>query len=153
MRIVEARIRNYGSLVDISFSGQPFMVFVGPNGQGKSLIFEALQRFFADFSSIGGAASTGLSDRLWFRRETKQPIQFEIELSLDDDEAHSLLPFGKEIFRLVAKNSSATTVHLKRSLSPEGAWLTEELSWMNIPIVAKNAITTPNDFLVLLDAK
>jgi recombinational DNA repair ATPase RecF len=85
MLITQARIQRYGSLKDIAFEGHPLVVFVGPNGQGKSLIFEALYRFFSDFSAIGGSSS-GVSDTLWFRRETKLPIEFEIKLHLTETE-------------------------------------------------------------------
>ena len=83
MKIIQVRIQRYGSLKDITINGHRFIVFIGSNGQGKSLIFEALYRFFADFNSIGGGASPGISDIIWYKRETSSPIEFEMILELD----------------------------------------------------------------------
>jgi len=153
MQITSTRIQNYGSLKDTSFEGQPLVVFVGPNGQGKSLIFEALHRFFIDFNPVAGAASAGVTDTLWYRRETTQPISFELELELKDDEARTLLPFSDKVFQLLketSKKSSTTTLSIKRSLTSQGVWNTEEISWMGIPLVTNNSITTSERFLASL---
>jgi AAA15 family ATPase/GTPase len=62
MYITHVAIKNYASLKNVEFEGQPFLVFIGPNGQGKSLIFEALYRFFSEFNPIGGGISISVND-------------------------------------------------------------------------------------------
>lgn len=152
MQIVNVRIQNYGSLKDVSFKGESFVVFVGPNGQGKSLLFEALHRFFIDFNSIGGGASVGVTDILWYRRDTTQPITFELELELNSTEARTLLPFSDKVFQLGKKSheKNTTTLSIKRSLTAPNVWNTDELAWEKIPLINNNSITTPEKVLSLL---
>lgn len=153
MQIANVRIQNYGSLKDTSFKGQPLVIFVGPNGQGKSLLFESLYRFFIDFNPVSGAASAGVTDSLWYRRETTQPISFILELELEDDESRALIPVSDRVFQLVkerSKEKSSTTLSIKRSLTSQGTWSTEELAWENIPLVTNNSITTPEKLLSFL---
>jgi len=150
MYIKNVRIQNFGSLKNISFTGQPFVVFVGQNGQGKSHIFEALHRFFIDFNPIGGAASAGVSDLLWYRRDTKNPISFEITIELKEEELKKLFLFNEEIFKRINENSkenNSTILAIKRSLSSDGAWKTEQLTWANIPLISNDSIVSPEKFI------
>ena len=149
MYLQSVRIRNYGSLKDITFAGRPFTVFVGPNGQGKSLLFEALHRFFIDFNPLTSPASTGVNDTLWYNREAIRPIYFEMEFKLGEDDIRQLLPFGERIFQLIqeSKEINPGLMKIKRSLTPQGTWNTEEITWSNIPLVKKNSIITPEEFL------
>lgn len=126
------------------------MVFVGANGQGKSLLFEALHRFFIDFNPLGSAASAGVTDALWYRRETTQPIFFEVELRLGEDEARKLLPFGEKVFQLVKQSQKCDPINItiKRSLAPPATWNTEEIAWLGIPLVVNNSIVAPEKLLM-----
>jgi hypothetical protein len=127
----------------------PFTVFVGPNGQGKSLLFEALHRFFIDFNPLTSPASAGVNDTLWYNREATQPIYFELEFKLSEEDMRQLLPFGDRIFQSINKSrqTDSQIVKIKRSLTPQGTWNTEEIAWANIPLVESNSIITPGDFL------
>jgi predicted ATPase len=150
MYLKNVKIQNFGSLKDISFSGQPLVVLVGQNGQGKSHIFEALHRFFIDFNPIGGSASAGVTDMLWYRRDTKNPISFEILIELKDDEIKKLFPFKEDIFKISNEESeknNSSSLLIKRSLSSEGAWKTEQLTWGNIPLITNDSIISPEKFV------
>ena len=149
MKIIQARIQRYGSLKDVTFQAQPFVVFIGPNGQGKSLIFEAFYRFFTDFNSIGGGASAGVSDILWYRRETSLPIEFEFVLELSEAEARQYIPLGDRLLGLIKDKykENARRLTVKRSLSYPGTWKTEEIKLAEIPIVTKDVVATPEKIL------
>jgi len=151
MLIVQARIQRYGSLKDVTFEGHPLVVFIGPNGQGKSLIFEALYRFFNDFNAIGGSSS-GVSDALWFRREPGLPIEFEIKLSLTEDEIRQLIPFHERIIDFAKEKFKGgfRELVIKRSLIPSGTWETKEIKWADIPLVTDDAIIRPEKVLEAL---
>jgi len=149
MRIVQAKIKRYGSLKDIDFEGQPLLVFIGPNGQGKSHIFEALYRFFTDFSPIGGSATTPFSDILWYKRESYDPIEIEVTLDLNESEVSRIIPLPKKLFHLVKEKlkEDIRKIVIKRSLSKEGSWKTLEIKWADIPLVTEDVLITPEKFL------
>jgi len=149
VRIVQVKIKRYGSLEDVCFEGKPLLVFVGPNGQGKSLIFEALYRFFFDFNSIGGKATTPISDILWYRRETDSPIEVEVMLDLDEPEISQFIPIGKKLLAFIKERSKEKSrkLSIKRALSIDGSWKTVEIKWADIPLVTNDSLITPNDFL------
>lgn len=137
----KATIRNYGSLKDISFDGTNFLVLIGPNSSGKSLIFEALTKFFNDFNPIGGVSPvTGM---LWFKRDTTRTIDFEITLELDEQEVKELIPLGHEIIKAVKTKFPDTfsQMRIKRSLSSNGAWKTNEIIWSQIELITNDAVT------------
>lgn len=152
MRMIEAKIKRYGSLKDVGFEGKPLLVFVGPNGQGKSLIFEALYRFFTDFSSIGGKASPPISDILWYRRESDNPIEIEVVLDLDESEVSRFIPLSKTLFALIKEKfkEAVRKVSIRRSLSIDGSWKTLEIKWADIPLVTEDSLITPQDFFDVL---
>lgn len=155
MRIAHARIKNYGCLKDVTFEGQPLLVFIGPNGQGKSLIFEALYRFFAEFSPFGGSATNPVSDILWYWRETEDPIEFELTLELDETEIRQVLPFEDKLFSLIKGQvlGDIGKLILKRSLSIQGTWKTLEIKWGKIPLVVDDTLITAEKFTEALSPK
>jgi len=149
MRIIQAKIRRYGSLKDIAFEGHPLLVFIGPNGQGKSHIFEALYRFFTDFSPIGGSVTSPFSDILWYKRESYDPIEIEVTLDLNEPEVGRFIPLPKKLFHLVKEKlkENIRKILIKRSLSKEGSWKTLEIEWADIPLVTEDVLITPEKFL------
>lgn len=140
MKIVHATIQNFGSLRDSSFEGHPLNVFIGSNGQGKSLIVEALYRFFTDFSVVGGASSLPVSDILWQNRVTDSPIKFEITIELSEDEIRKVLPFDAEVLKYLKVNvpDNFSKISIKRSLEASGNWKTEEISWAGISLITND---------------
>ena len=93
---------------------QPFVVFIGPNGQGKSLILESFHRFFTDFNPVGGGASAGVSDIIWYRRDTSMPIEFEFILELNEEEVCQFIPLGDKLLNSLKdrfqENASRLTI-------------------------------------------
>lgn len=149
MRIVQARIQRYGSLEDVTFQGRPLTVFIGPNGQGKSQLFESLYRFFTDFNSIGGSPSNPVNEDIWYRRETVDPIEFEVVLELEETEIRQYIPFGDAFFNLVKDKykDDFKKLYIKRSLLSQGVWKTAEIKWAEIPIVTNDAVITTEKIL------
>ena len=145
MYITRVVIKNYASLKNVEFEGQPFLVLIGPNGQGKSLILEALYRFFNEFNPIGGGVSIGINDYLWYRRETSTPIEFEVVLKLNESEVEQLFPFEDKFIRIIKEKlkDEWTQLTIKRALFIQGTWKTVEISWAGIPLVTNDVIITP----------
>lgn len=87
MKIKELHIQNYKSLVDLKIiEPNPFTVFAGSNGAGKSNIFEALEFFSyshnTDFTSksIFGLFG-GLSNIYSFKNTIYSPMLFNIDFN------------------------------------------------------------------------
>jgi len=142
MKIRKAYIKNYGSLKDIFFEGADFLVFIGPNSSGKSLIFEALMRFFNEFNPIGGTST--VNDLLWFKRDTSNPIEFEITIELSETDLKELVPFGEKIISAVKEKFPETfnILKIRRSLQSNGAWKTNEIKWSEMQLVIEDALVS-----------
>lgn len=149
MKIIKGRIQRYGSLKDVTFQAQPFVVFIGPNGQGKSLILESFHRFFTDFNPVGGGASAGVSDIIWYRRDTSMPIEFEFVLELNEEEVRQFIPLGDKLLNSIKDRfqENAPRLTIKRSLNYPGTWKTEEIKLAEIPIVTKDVVATSEKIL------
>lgn len=145
MEITSVKIDGYGSLRELNFKPQKFSVLIGANGQGKSLIFEALNRFFADFNPVGGAASPGATDSMWFKRETDSPIRFEIELALDEKDIVRYLPFEKSYLDRLDEQAKGeiSKMTIKRNLAVNGGWKTQLIQWGNFPLVSDDVLVSP----------
>lgn len=139
-------IDGYGSLKGLNLKLKPFSVLIGANGQGKSLILEALARFFTDFNSIGGAPSQGVSDALWFRRETDSPITFDLTLVLEDAELAEIVPKESRLLERLdrSKGGELRSIRVRRVLQASGPWKTESIRLGEIPVVANDVAITPD---------
>lgn len=146
MEITSVKIDGYGSLRELSFQPQKFSVLIGANGQGKSLIFEALNRFFADFNPVGGTASPGATDSMWFKRETDSPIRFEIELNLDEEDTGRFLPFEKSYLDRLDDSAKGelSRLTIKRNLAVNGGWKTQLIQWGNFALVTDDVLVSPD---------
>lgn len=141
MRIGHVRVQNYGCLKDTDFEAQPLTIFVGSNGQGKSLIVEALYRFFTDFSVVGGASSIPVTDILWEKRVTKSPIKIAVTIELEDNEVKELLPFDAKVLKFLKTTSKEyNKISIKRSLEISGSWKTDEITWAELPLVTDDVL-------------
>jgi putative ATP-dependent endonuclease of OLD family len=82
MRLVQARIRNFRSLKDVTVDFGVHTAFIGGNGAGKSSILKAVERFYAT------AKNLDLDD--WYGRDTSQPVEIELTFgSLSDEEVQA----------------------------------------------------------------
>jgi len=74
MQLLNARIKNFRSLRDISISFEAHTALIGGNGAGKSSILKALEKFYS--------TSKALDPDDYFGRDTTLPV--EIELTFGD---------------------------------------------------------------------
>ncbi|MDW8034534.1 MAG: AAA family ATPase, partial [Nitrososphaerota archaeon] len=142
MKIRHVTIRNYGSLKEVSFAVSDFLVLIGANSTGKSLIFEAIAKFFSEFNTIGGPSS--VSDMLWFKRDTTQNIEFEVTLELNEKEIREVIPFSDFIINVIKGKypESFNKIIIKRTLSPNGTWRTNEIKWSELDLVLNDTVVT-----------
>jgi len=148
VRINKVNIQNFGCLRDISFECHPLTIFIGSNGQGKSLIVEAIYRFFNDFNVVGGGSQLSIADSLWHKRDVQSPIIFNIDLTFTENEIKELLPFEDDFFKIIKIKApeSFNKIKVHRSLDISGNWKTIQLSWANIPLVSNDVFITPDEF-------
>jgi len=146
MKIKHITIRNYGSLKEVSFTVSDFLVLIGANSTGKSLIFEALAKFFSEFNTMGG--SSPVSDMLWFKRDTTRNIEFEVTLELAEKEIREIIPFGEFIINVIKEKypESFNQIVIKRSLSPNGTWKTDEIKWSELDLVLNDTVVVTDKF-------
>jgi len=142
MKVRLVTIRNYGSLKDVSFAGTDFLILIGANSTGKSLIFEALAKFFSEFNPIGGTSS--VSDMLWFKRDTSKNIEFEMKLELTEEEIREVIPLGELLISAVKERfpDSFNIISVKRTLSSNGTWKTNEIKWSEVDLVINDTVAT-----------
>jgi len=120
-------------------------VLIGKNSSGKSNLLEALNMFFSDFSLTGGTTS-GLDEYFWFNRHTVDPIEFTLNIKLEDAECNKIFPAEilnpvKETFK---ENFNEITIH--RTLNPQGTWKTELVNWADLFLVKDDRGVTPEEF-------
>lgn len=81
MQLLNARIKNFRSLRDISISFEAHTALIGGNGAGKSSILKALEKFYS--------TSKALDPDDYFGRDTTLPVEIELtfgELSSAEQE-------------------------------------------------------------------
>ncbi len=147
MRIKKIHIENYGSLRDLSLDVGNFVVLIGKNGSGKSLLLEAVDRFFTEFSLTGGGATRGASDYLWFDRIVDNPMVFTFTFELADKEIESIIPLPKKILEKIKKNSEELYNELEicRVLDYGGGWRTNYIKWAGQELVKDDKMSTSEE--------
>ncbi len=150
MKIQTLHIRNFRSLRDVELQDlRNLNTFVGRNSSGKSNLLEALSIFFSDFSIIGGNTA-GLNDYYWYNKNTKKPIEFEINIELSDNEIETI--FTPELLKYVKRYStSLKTLTVKRIITDvQGAWKTITLDCSGLSLIKDNLSQAPNNIFGLL---
>ena len=103
MKIRKVSIERFKSLKKVSMTNiGDLVILIGANGSGKSNLLEALTLFFneLDFETTGRSIGN-LDKYFWFKSSDKQPIEFEIVITLNKDEIEEMLPEGsKETFQI-----------------------------------------------------
>jgi energy-coupling factor transporter ATP-binding protein EcfA2 len=129
MRLRNVAIENYRSLEKVSLEGlEDLTILIGENGSGKTSLLEALELFFSQFSPETTTQVKGTSDYLWFNRDTKRPIRFELLLELSPQESDSIMAgLGQR-----PGKSAGTAMRIVRLLraGPQGktaTWETQEV--------------------------
>jgi predicted ATPase len=96
-RLTYLRIKNYRALRDVEFRDlTPLTVLIGPNGSGKSTVLDALD-FLAE--AVRGNLTQAWEKRDRFRgmrtRGSEGDIEFELKVSLHEDEAYYFISFSE----------------------------------------------------------
>ena len=80
MKIRKISIQRFKSLKKISMENiGDLIILIGANGSGKSNLLEALTLFFDELDFDTGERGLGNLDKyFWFKKNDKQPIEFEI---------------------------------------------------------------------------
>lgn len=153
MRIQRIQIRNFGSLRELLLDNLGyFTVLLGKNGAGKSFLFEALNCFFNEFNTAGGATTVGMDDNLWYRRITDESIQFDLTLQFNEDEIGRLFTFPKKLLNDLSKSCSKEAFHqveISRSLTFKGNWKTNFIKWADIEIIKDDRVVATEELVKL----
>jgi len=155
MKVKEIEVKRLGSLRDISLGASDFTVLIGKNGSGKSFILEALFRFFNEFSLTGGGTAAGLSDYLWWNRNTNDPIRLKVILVLSDVEIREAFPFAHSILDHWKKRlgEKFNELEISRLIDIRGGWKTEHVRWGGIHLVDDDRTITPEELSKALGLK
>lgn len=147
MRLEYIKISNYGSLKEIELHCHPLTIFIGRNGQGKSLILEAIYRLIKDFNVIGGGSTLNVADTLWFQRDTGVPIEFSISLVLNDKELGEILPFDEDIIKQIKDGdpTNYNVIKINRKLTFTENWKTLSIEWAGIKLVENDISSSLED--------
>ena len=131
MKIRKVGVRRYKSLCNIEMADVgDLAVLIGENGSGKSNLFEALNLFFLNFGATENS-TLNLTDDHWHRKDTRFPMEFELELELSDNELTKII--GPKLLKLVPEKQKKRLLMVKvsRSLNREGKWTTLHLVFGN----------------------
>jgi len=148
MRILKMQVNNYKSLksVEVEFGNQT--ILVGKNSSGKTNFLEALHLFFYEFTPEVTRDVRGISDYLWFNRETENPIQFVVTLRLSKREynrifTENLIPITPEF-----KNGNLVIDRQIGFKTPsEATWRTDLVEFEGIPLIESGELTTTEDMI------
>ncbi len=103
MKIRKISIQRFKSLKKISMENiGDLIILIGANGSGKSNLLEALTLFFDELDFDTGERGIGNLDKyFWFKKNDKQPIEFEILIEFSKDEIEDMLPEGnKKVYQI-----------------------------------------------------
>lgn len=146
LQIRHLHIKNFRSLRDIELQDlENLNIFVGKNSSGKSNLLEALSIFFSNFSVIGGNTA-GLNEYHWFDKKTQDPIEFEINIELSNDEIKKLFPQADLLKNIKRLSASLKTLSIKRRITNvQGAWETTFLECSGLSLVKDNKSANPEE--------
>lgn len=128
MQLLNARIKNFRSLRDISISFEAHTALIGGNGAGKSSILKALEKFYS--------TSKALDPDDYFGRDTTLPV--EIELTFGE-----LSSAEQETFESRVREGTLTVSRIFDGTSSSGRYYGSTLQ--NPDFAAVRAISGAND--------
>ena len=103
MKIRNVSIQRFKSLKQVPMRNiGDLIILIGANGSGKSNLLEALTLFFNELDFDTGERGIGNLDKyFWFKKNDKQPIEFEILIEFSKDEIEDMLPENsKKTYRI-----------------------------------------------------
>jgi energy-coupling factor transporter ATP-binding protein EcfA2 len=121
MKILKLELRRFKSIQEVKLpednSSQllgNLNILIGRNSSGKSNILESLDYFFKEFDPALEKPLGVVNPELWFDRITKDPIQWDLTLSLNPEEIATL--FGRDLLPLVDSIQHKDNVVLTRQI-------------------------------------
>ncbi len=136
MRIRNLHIKRYRSLFDFEMQDiGNIAVLIGENSCGKTNLLEALHLFFTQLK-LTEQSKTKLEEDHWFDMQTQQPIEFQIEVVLDDSEMRELFPKMTDDFIRRPLNS----IEIYRKISGDRIWTTHSLSIGGLEVMSDNSV-------------
>jgi len=126
LRIRQFNVKNYRSLQKVSLDGiGDLTIFIGPNSSGKSNLLEALILFFNEIDPAVERNIGAIDEYVWFDRNPKNSVQFEVAFELAKEEVADFLP--PEVLNEIGLKDK-NTLSILRTISgkPKAAvWRTE----------------------------
>lgn len=126
MRIRRFKINNYRSLREVSLDDiGNLAILIGPNSSGKSNFLEAFSLFFSEIDPAVERNIGAIDEYVWFDRESRNSVQFEVTLELLREEVTDFLP--SEILSEI-EVSDKNMLSIQRSISGKqqaATWRTE----------------------------
>jgi len=93
MKIRQFSVKNYRSLRDVKLENiGNLTVLIGTNSSGKSNLLEALMLFFNELDPAVQRNIGAIDEYVWYDREYKNAIQFELTLELGKEEISDFIP-------------------------------------------------------------
>jgi Predicted ATP-dependent endonuclease of the OLD family len=136
MIIKGVHIQNYRSLKNVRFEnlGQ-LTILIGINSSGKSNLLEAISLFFNEFDTAPERNIGAVNDYIWFDRDFKTPIIFEVTLECTGVELKKIVP--EEILKnLAVEKINAIVVKREITGTPQAAsWSTKNIIVNGKPIL------------------
>jgi predicted ATPase len=126
MRIRRFKINNYRSLREVSLDNiGNLTILIGPNSSGKSNLLEAFSLFFSEIDPAVERNIGSIDEYVWFDRDSRNSVQFEVTLELLKEEVTDFLP--SEILSEI-EVSDRNMLSIQRSISGKqqaATWRTE----------------------------
>jgi AAA15 family ATPase/GTPase len=154
MRISKIIIENFKSLKNIIMENIPnLVVLIGANSSGKSNLLEALTLFFTELDPSLERNIGAINEHLWFDRNDKLPVVFEIGIEFNTREIMEILP--KELSEEVTQSLGPLALDIKERITllirreiqgpaSSAKWKTETIRLDELPIVLEGKFYTGN---------
>lgn len=148
MKIIDAKIKNFRSLSNVSFEQLGnFIVLIGENSSGKTNIIEILNLFFSDFSVIGGDTSPALKEAVaWYGKRPRRPIEVVLTIQLDEEECERLFEIDEllKIMKEKYPEDYKKIVICRQVVKPGVLWMTKYLKLGGLDLVKDDKLLSLN---------
>ena len=130
MKIRQFNVKNYRSLRDVRLDDiGDLTIFIGTNSSGKSNLLEALVLFFNEIDPAVERNIGSIDEYVWFDRNPKNAVQFEVTLELLEEEVSNFFP-SEIVSELELKDKNDISILRSISGKPQAAlWRTEAVKF------------------------
>jgi len=141
LKIQKVELRRFKSIREIVLPGDGFLgnlvVLIGRNSSGKSNFLEALDCFFKEFDPAFERPIGAINHELWYGRLVDDPIEWNMILQLEQNEANSL--FGKDfvpLFEGIDKKEQITVLRRIVATPQDMRWQTVALQVGDVSLIS-----------------